>query len=135
MINLNEYQVFAFFYIIGIIISIVFDFFKALRKNIKHKDLFVYIEDSIYLLFCTILIFLGIFKLNSGVLRFYLIIALVLGILGYFLTISRFCVIIFSVIIRFIKNIITFILKTIKNFFYILKRINKKFIEYFIKNK
>ena len=135
MLNLNEYQVFAFFYIIGIIISIVFDFFKALRKNIKHKDLFVYIEDSIYLLFCTILIFLGIFKLNSGVLRFYLIIALVLGILGYSLTISRFCVIIFSVIIRFIKNIITFILKTIKNFFFILKRINKKIIEYFIKNK
>ena len=66
MINLNEYQVFACFYIIGIIIAFIFDIFKSLRKEIKHKDTIVLIEDFIYLMIVGTIIFLGIFKINYG---------------------------------------------------------------------
>lgn len=78
MKELNEFQVFACFYIIGIIIAFVFDFFKALRKEIRHKDFIVWIEDIIYLLFSGILIFIGIFKINQGILRFYIVLAIIL---------------------------------------------------------
>lgn len=78
MINLNEYQVFACFYIIGIIIAFIFDIFKALRKEIKHKDTIVLIEDFIYLMIVGTIIFLGIFKINYGILRFYIILAIIL---------------------------------------------------------
>lgn len=78
MINLNEYQVFACFYIIGIIIAFIFDIFKSLRKEIKHKDTIVLVEDFIYLMIVGIIIFLGIFKINYGILRFYIILAIIL---------------------------------------------------------
>lgn len=78
MINLNEYQVFACFYIIGIIIAFIFDIFKSLRKEIKHKDTVVLIEDFIYLMIVGAIIFLGIFKINYGILRFYIILAIIL---------------------------------------------------------
>ena len=78
MVNLNEYQVFACFYIIGIIIAFVFDIFKSLRKEIKHKDVIVLIEDIIYLLIVGTVVFLGIFKINYGILRFYILLAIML---------------------------------------------------------
>ena len=65
MIDLNELQVFACFYIIGIIIGVLFDFFKSLRKEIKHKDKIVLIEDIIFLFLSGILVFIGIFKINQ----------------------------------------------------------------------
>ena len=78
MVNLNEYQVFACFYIIGIIIAFVFDIFKSFRKEIKHKDVIVLIEDIIYLLIVGTIVFLGIFKINYGILRFYILLAIML---------------------------------------------------------
>lgn len=78
MINLNEYQVFACFYIIGIIIAFIFDIFKSLRKEIRHKDIVVWIEDIIYLVIVGSIIFLGIFKINYGILRFYILLAIIL---------------------------------------------------------
>ena len=60
MINLNEYQVFACFYIIGIIIAFIFDIFKSFRKEIKHNDIAVWIEAFIYLIIVGTIIFLGI---------------------------------------------------------------------------
>ena len=78
MKDLNEFQVFACFYIIGIIIAFIFDFFKSLRKELKHKDIVVWIEDIIFLLLAGTLIFVGIFKLNQGILMFYIIISIML---------------------------------------------------------
>ena len=76
MNRLNEFQIFIFFYIIGIIISILFDFFKTLRKEIKHNDTVVIIEDILFLLFSLILISIGIFKINNGIIRFYLFLSI-----------------------------------------------------------
>lgn len=123
MIDLNELQVFACFYIIGIIIGVLFDFFKSLRKEIKHKDKIVLIEDIIFLFLSGILVFIGIFKINYGVLRLYIVLAIILGTIGYSLTISRFFVIIFSTITRVIYKIFKMILNIFEKAFGNFKRI------------
>lgn len=123
MIDLNELQVFACFYIIGIIIGVLFDFFKSLRKEIKHKDKIVLIEDIIFLFLSGILVFVGIFKINYGVLRLYIVLAIILGTIGYSLTISRFFVIIFSTITRVIYKIFKMILNIFEKAFGNFKRI------------
>lgn len=71
-------QIFSIFYVFGIIVSMVFDLFRSIRKVYKHKDIIVYLEDTIFLLFSSEIVFLGIFKLNNGILRFYLLLALAL---------------------------------------------------------
>lgn len=123
MIDLNELQVFACFYIIGIIIGVLFDFFKSLRKEIKHKDKIVLIEDIIFVFLSGILVFVGIFKINYGVLRLYIVLAIILGTIGYSLTISRFFVIIFSTITRVIYKIFKMILNIFEKAFGNFKRI------------
>lgn len=133
MSDYTEFQIFAIFYIIGIIITFVFDFFKSLRIIIKHNNKAVFVEDFIYIIFTAVLFFIGIFKLNNGIIRFYLILATMLGMFAYSLTISRFCVIIFTVIIGGLNKIITFILNVIQNILLNIKRIIRFFIEYFIR--
>ncbi len=71
MINLNEYQVFACFYIIGIIAAFVFDIFKSLRKEIKHKDIVVWIEDIIYLIIVGTIVIFKCFTIFDGFIRVY----------------------------------------------------------------
>ena len=71
-------QIFSIFYVFGIIVSMFFDLFRSIRKVYKHKDIIVYLEDTIFLLFSSGIVFLGIFKLNNGILRFYLLLALAL---------------------------------------------------------
>lgn len=132
MIDLNEIQVFACFYIIGIIIKIIFDFFKSLRNEIKHNDKVVFIEDIIFLLLSGILVFIGVFKINYGVLRLYIVLAIILGMIGYSLTISRFFVIIFSMITRVIYKTFKMILNIFKKVFGSLKKMILFFREYFI---
>lgn len=45
----SQVQIFLLFFIIGIVISILFDFFKVLRKSFKTPDYITIIEDIIYL--------------------------------------------------------------------------------------
>ena len=49
MYNFSQEQVFIFFFIIGIIIGIIFDIFKVLRKSFKTPDIITFIEDLIFI--------------------------------------------------------------------------------------
>lgn len=121
MYNLSQEKVFILFFIIGLIIGIVFDFFRAIRKNFKTSDLATLFEDIVFLGFTSFLIIFSIIKINGGEVRFYLFLGIFFGILSYSLTISNLCVIIFSVIVRICKKMLQIpflmfkkIVKTIK---------------------
>lgn len=126
MYNFTQEQVFMFFFIIGIIIGIFFDMFKVLRKAFKTSDLFTFIEDFIFLLGSSILIILGILKLNSGEIRFFLFLGIFFGILSYSLTISNLCVIILYTFVEVCKKIFEFPLHCLKKLFLSIKSANKK---------
>ena len=70
-----------------------------------------------------LLVFIGVFKINYGVLRLYIVLAIILGMIGYSLTISRFFVIIFSTITRVIYKIFKMILNIFEKAFGNFKRI------------
>ncbi len=72
MYNFSQEQVFIFFFIIGIIIGIIFDIFKVLRKSFKTPDIITFIEDLIFIVLSGILLIFGILKLNGGEIRFFL---------------------------------------------------------------
>ena len=126
MLSYTQGQLFIFFFIIGMCIGIIYDIFRVIRKNFKTKDFVTQIEDVIFLIFCGALTLISIIELNNGEVRFYLFIAIFFGILLYFLTFRKVCVIIIIVIVKFCKNLFKFILKIIKIPYNIVKNIIKK---------
>ncbi len=129
----SQEEVFLLFFIIGIIIGMIFDFFKVLRKSFKTKDIITFVEDLLFLFATGSLIIFGIIKLNSGEVRFYLFLGLFFGVLIYSLTISKLYVIILYEFVRMCKKIVIFFVKIFfklvqifRNIFsYIFKQIKK----------
>lgn len=104
----SQEQLFMFYFIIGIIIAMLFDFFRVLRKCFKTSDNITFIEDVLFLLISGLLIVFSVIKFNQGIFRFFMCIGISFGILVYSLTLSRLCVIILSTIINFLKKILLF---------------------------
>lgn len=114
MHEFTEIQEFLIFLIEGAIISFVFDFFRSIRKNFNSNDIVTFIEDLIFLSIISVFIVVSIIYFCNGVIRFYIFLGIFLGIVIYALTLSKKCVIIFTVIIKLCKNFITFLLNILK---------------------
>lgn len=109
----NQAQLFLVFIINGIIIGILFDFFRILRKSFKTSDFTTYIEDILFWILTGFSILFTLFKFNNGEIRLYMFFAIAIGILFYILIFS-------SYIIKLNVSIIFFLKKTIKKIlFYI----------------
>ncbi len=104
----SQEQIFIFFFIIGIIIGIVFDFFRVIRKTFKASDVSTFIQDIMFLVFSGYLIITSIIKINGGEVRLFLFLGIVFGCIIYTLTISNICVIIFLVFVKICKRILKF---------------------------
>lgn len=132
MYNFSQEQIFMLFFVIGLIIGIIFDFFRAIRKNFKSSDIATLIEDIVFLSITSFLIIFSIIRINGGEVRFYLFLGIFFGILIYSLTISNLCVIILNVIVRLCKKLfqipICIFKKSLKGICQIKKWSNKRWI-------
>lgn len=112
----------------GILICLLFDIFRALRRSIKTIDIITYIEDIIFWIIVSSFLMFLIFTLNSGNIRFYIFLALFIGGLLYYCTISKyflnFSTKIFTLLKKIIKKLILLLLIPVK----IFMKMNKKII-------
>lgn len=106
MYNFSQEQIFIFFFIIGISIGLLLDFFRVLRKCFKTSDILTFIEDVLFLLLSGFSIITAIIKLNNGEIRLFLFLGIFFGILIYLLTISNLCAIILYVFVSLCKKIL-----------------------------
>ncbi|GMQ57530.1 hypothetical protein AN1V17_19250 [Vallitalea sediminicola] len=97
----------------GVFLGFVYDLVRVLRRIIKHPKWLINVQDFIFWLFGSFIIFLDIFKNNNGTLRGFLYIGVFLGLIIYFLAISKLVLMIFMKIYSFIANIIKFLFKLI----------------------
>ena len=107
MEGLNQGQEFLCYCIVGMFLCFIFDIFRSSRYVFKTSDLITYIEDGIFLSLSAVIVVSSILLISKGMLRFYIILDVCLGILVYSLTISKVCVIMFKSIfkaIRFLVN-------------------------------
>lgn len=124
----SELTTFLIYIISGIIISIIFDIFRVLRKSIKTSNTATYIEDIIFCILVGSFLIWEIFYFSYGELRSYIFIALVLGSMLYFLTISKYFIKINTKIVTFLTlSIITPIISLIRKPIYFLCINIKKF--------
>lgn len=101
------------FIISGIIIGVFFDIFRILRKSFKTPDIITYIEDFLFWIITGIFVLFILFTFENGQIRSYNIIGLIIGVILYICTISKYFIKISVTIISFFKNIIYKIFKIV----------------------
>ena len=125
-------QLFSFFIyvIVGILLGFIFDIFRALRKSIKNSTVATNIEDILFVIISFIIIAMVVQIVSKGELRFYILLGIILGILIYFLSVSKYIITgetwILKSIIKILKSIYNFFIKFLKKINdLILKFLNK----------
>ena len=113
----HQLYILLIFSITGIFIGVLFDAFRILRKSFKTPDVITLIEDIIFWILVGAILLFSIFKFNNGELRSYLFIGLIIGIVLYISTISRYMIKISVTILTTIKAILSFPIKKIYHFF------------------
>ena len=116
--------------LVGAIMGVVFDFFRALRRNGNTKNIIVYVQDVVFWFIVAVIIITSSFMLNDGELRGYMLIAYLLGALLYMLILSNYIKGTFIFIMNLIEKGFKFITKPICK---LTEKINKK--EEILENK
>ena len=102
----NQAYLFFVFSLTGVVIGILFDFFRILRRSIKTSNLVTYIQDILFWILTGIIVLYSIWYFNNGELRIFVFLGLIIGILIYMTTLSSIIVKIFTKILVFGINIL-----------------------------
>lgn len=144
----NQTYLFLIYIFNGFLISILFDFFRIIRKSFKTNNFLTSIEDILFWILTAIIILYSVFKFNDGELRGYLFVGITIGITIYMLFFSKVFIKINLYIINLFKKVFyyifiipaLFVIKIFKKMFFIpikhlLKKINKSLSFFRIKIK
>lgn len=110
----RELIVFLYFILEGIAGGILLDFLRVLRHNKKTKDIIVYLEDMLYWIALGCGVIWLSYVLNTGTIRIYMILAVFLGMLIYFLTLTGMVYKVFDFICRYLLRLFSWIFDTFK---------------------
>ena len=126
-----QFKVFLISLFIGFILGLFYDFIKIFRKFILHNNIIINIEDTIYWLFMSIIIFLISLYQNNGEIRIFFIWGIFIGMVLYTTLISSFFIKFSTKIINIFIKLILLIFKCISMPFLIIFNIIIKPLKYF----
>lgn len=104
--TLSQLQLFIIFSINGIIIGIIFDTFRIIRKSFKHKYIVICIQDALFWILSGFLLIYSTFVFNDGEFRAFMIFATIIGYILYLFTLSKLFIRIGVKIIKLLKKLI-----------------------------
>lgn len=102
----NQVYIFLIFILNGLLIGLLFDTFRILRKSFKTSSIITCLQDITFWILSGLLLIYSIFKFTDGELRFYIFLGTLLGYLLYLLVFSKIYITISVYIITFIKKLI-----------------------------
>ena len=109
----NQAYLFLVFTINGIIIGLLFDIFRILRRSFKTSDIVTYLQDILFWVLTGFILLYSIFTFSNGEIRFYMFLGVFLGCLVYMLIFSKYFININVKIILVLKKVIGKILSII----------------------
>lgn len=109
--------------LVGTIMGVIFDFFRALRRNGNTRNIVVYIQDIVFWLIVAVIIITSSFILNNGDLRGYMLIGYLLGDFLYMLILSNYIKGFFVLIMNIISKGFEILLKPLRQ---LSEKIEKK---------
>lgn len=108
----------------GIIIGLLFDIYRAFRRNFKIVQKLSLVFDIIFWILVTVISFITINAIENFDLRYYHFVALFCGFILYYNTISRFIFATINKIISFTTNLIKktvyYIVNILNNLYYVI---------------
>ena len=126
----DQAYLFIVFSLTGVVIGILFDFFRILRRSFKTSNIITYVEDVLFWILTGVLILYNIWYFNNGEIRIYMFLGIIMGLLIYMRTLSNIIVSLFSKILKMLIRILEIPFKTIISIFHkiitiIIKIFNK----------
>lgn len=112
----NQLISFVIYVAIGIILGVIFDFFRAFRKSIKHSNIATYIEDIIYVIIAFLIVVVALQIFSDGELRFYIFLGILIGFVIYFALISKYLLKVETFILEWLIKIIKYPINLIEKF-------------------
>lgn len=97
----------------GAVLGMLYDCFRILRRVLQHKTVSTTIEDAIFWLVSTLLMFAFLLNRNYGDIRAFIFMGLALGAVLYFLTLSRYFTKFAMAVLRWLKNVLIAIISPI----------------------
>ena len=119
------------FVIIGIVLGILLDIFRILRRSFKTSDFITYLEDIVFWILTGFIVLFSIFKFNNGEIRIYVFLGIFIGIILHIITISHYFIKYSVLVIGFIKKVFLIPIRFITAFF---NKIMIKPIHFFVIN-
>lgn len=106
-------QVYVFFSCIfgGLAIGLLFDIFRLSRKLIETKDIITYIEDIVFWFLVGVIVLMTIYLSNRGQIRGYVFLAIVIGVVFYFMVFSNLIMKALNTIVKTMIDIIGTVIK------------------------
>lgn len=86
--------------LLGIIITLIYDLLRVFRRVIAHNIFWISVEDICFWGFCAAEVFLLMYHVSNGTMRWFAVLGALAGMLIYNQTISRFLVKYLSLILR-----------------------------------
>ena len=135
---INQAYLFLIFTLVGVIISLIFDFFRILRKSFKTSDFITYIEDILFWVITGIILIYSICTYCNGEIRLFMVLGISIGIILYMLILSNIIIKISVNVLNFIKKILSIIINILiypfNIIFKLLKNILRKPFKFIIIN-
>lgn len=109
----------------GVGLVLVYDIFRIIRRVMKHGNIWISMEDIVYWLFCTISVFLLLYRENDGLMRAFSFLGILLGSVTYYSLFSRFVikigVLVLTPFSKIGKKILLFFKKVLKKVYKTIK--------------
>ena len=107
----NQCFVFAVCIFCGGAIGFLFDLFRITRRLFRTSNIFATTEDIVFWIVASAVFFAVVLKISSGEIRFFQLVALFIGTVLYFLTISPLIIKVSVLVLRFVARVLIFIVK------------------------
>ena len=102
----HELRFLLYSFLLGIIITFVYDNIRVFRRVIRHNTFFISLEDLFFWIGVSLSIFLLQHRENDGIFRWFSVVGAFMGMLVYRKTISRFYIKQMTILLRKILKIL-----------------------------
>lgn len=113
----------------GVFLCLLYDFFGSLRKVGISSDFAVFIQDILFFIIASPLIFIFLLATTNGEIRLYIILGIAIGFLIFKMTVSKLLVFLLSEFFRALFFVSGFVNRGINGFFVAISKLFKSFFE------
>lgn len=106
----KEVLLLAHSFLLGVVLTFIYDGIIILRKLIRHSDIFISLEDLLFWIVCAVGVFYMLYEENNGILRWFAVAGAGIGMLLYKVTFSPYIISVSTKVLRWILHLICKIL-------------------------